>query len=139
MTWLYKLVEAIPVQRSGRDLAATRAAMRALGHGRVLGVFAEGKIETSRDLLPFQTGVALMAIKTGVPVFPAYLDGTQRGKEMVEAIIHPRQATIRFGPEVRFPRKSTAKEALEQATESIRNAVSDLKMRTERTQCRASR
>src|SRR5258708_3992583 len=44
LTWLYKLVEAIPVERSGRDLPATRAALRALAHGRVLGVFPEGKI-----------------------------------------------------------------------------------------------
>ena len=131
LTWLYKLVEAIPVERSGRDLAATRSALRALAHGRVLGVFPEGKIETSRDLLPFQTGVAMMAIKTGVPVFPAYLDGTQRGHEMVEAIVHPRHATIRFGPAVEFARKSTSKESLEQGTRAIREAVGVLKLATE--------
>src|SRR4051812_27325168 len=69
----------IPVARNGRDMAAMREAMRTLHNGQVLGVFPEGRIETSREMLPFQTGVAMMAIKTGVPVFPAYLDGTQRG------------------------------------------------------------
>jgi 1-acyl-sn-glycerol-3-phosphate acyltransferase len=139
LTWLYKLVEAIPVERTGRDLVATRAALRALGNGRVLGIFPEGKIETSRDLLPFQTGVAMMAIKTGVPVFPAYLDGTQRGKAMVEAIIHPRHASIRFGPAVEFSRTSTSKESLEQGTEAIKNAVSALKIATEAAKSRYSR
>ena len=127
LTWLYKIVEAIPVERSGRDLAATRSALRALDHGRLLGIFPEGRIETSSDLLPFQTGVAMMAIKTGVPVFPAYLEGTQRGKEMVQAVGKPNTAWIRFGPAVEFPRDSTSREALELATARIRSAVQSLK------------
>jgi 1-acyl-sn-glycerol-3-phosphate acyltransferase len=127
LTWLYKVVEAIPVERSGRDLTATRAALRALEHGRLLGVFPEGRIETSTDLLPFQTGVALIAMKTGVPVFPAYLDGTQRDKDMVHAVGKPNRAWIRFGPAVEFPRDSTSREALEFATERIKNAVQTLK------------
>jgi 1-acyl-sn-glycerol-3-phosphate acyltransferase len=127
LNWLYKTVEAIPVDRSGRDLAATRAALRALSQGRILGVFPEGKIEPTRDLLPFQTGVAMMAIKTHVPIYPAYLDGTQRGKEMVEAVAHPNRATIRFGPPVHIDRSSTSKEALEAGTDQIRHAVEELK------------
>ena len=140
LNWLYKLVEAIPVARSGRDLAATRAALRALGHGRVLGIFPEGKFETSRDLLPFQTGVAMMAIKTGVPVFPAYLDGTQRGEESVaRAVMYPRRATLRFGLPVEFPRDSTSREALEEATETIKSAVFALKLASEADSARNNR
>lgn len=131
LTWLYKVVEAIPVERSGRDLSATRAALRALNHGHIVGIFPEGKIETDQNLLPFQTGVALMAIKTGVPVYPAYLDGTQRGKEMVPAVAHPNRAVIQFGDPVEFPRDSTSKEALEAATERIRDAVWALRDKVE--------
>jgi 1-acyl-sn-glycerol-3-phosphate acyltransferase len=131
LTWLYKLVDAIPVERSGRDLTATRAALRALNQGRVLGVFPEGKLETSRDLLPFQTGVALMAIKTGVPVYPAYLDGTQRGKAMVAAISRANHATLRFGPPIDISGESTSKESLERATDAIQQAVQRLKVASE--------
>lgn len=129
LTWLYKLVEAIPVDRTGRDLTATRAALRALNDGRIVGIFPEGRIETDTNLLPFQTGVALMAIKTRVPVYPAYLDGTQRGKEMVDAVAHPNRAAICFGPPVDFPRDSTAKAALEHATERIKDAVWSLRQK----------
>lgn len=127
LTWFYKRISAIPVERSGRDMTATRAALRALAEGRVLGVFPEGKIETDHELLPFQTGVALMAIKTGVPVFPAYLDGTQRGKKMIEAFVHPNRVVLRFGPAVEFDRSTTSKQSLESATDSIRDAVSLLR------------
>jgi len=131
LRWFYEVIDAIPVDRNGRDMTATRAALRALASGRVLGIFPEGKIEAEKKLLPIQTGVAMMAIKTGVAVHPAYLDGTQRGHEMVEAIVHPRHATIRFGPAVEFARKSTSKESLEQGTRAIREAVGVLKLATE--------
>ena len=93
LRWLFKTIEAIPVDRGGRDLAATRSGAAALETAGSSGVFPEGRIETSRDLLPFQTGVAMMAIKAGVPVYPAYLDGTQRGKEMVGPSCTRRTAT----------------------------------------------
>lgn len=121
--WIYRTVEAIPVQRSGRDLHATRAALRALEAGRILGVFPEGKIAPTHELLPFQTGVALMAIKSNVPVFPAYLDGTQRGKEMVPAVITPNRASLRFGPRVQLDPTSTSRESLEENTQRIRHAI----------------
>lgn len=124
---IFRAVHTITVERSGRDLTATRAALRALENGRILGIFPEGRIETSSDLLPFQTGVALMAIKAGVDVYPAYLDGTQRGKEMVAAVISPNKARLTFGPKVEFDRSSTGKQALEEATDKIRAAIEGLR------------
>jgi 1-acyl-sn-glycerol-3-phosphate acyltransferase len=127
LNWFFRTINAIPVDRSGRDLAPTRAALRALGEGRVLGIFPEGRIEETHDLLPFQTGVAMMAIKTGVPVYPAYLDGTQRRMPMLRAFLTPNEATLSFGPPVVFHRTSTSKEALEAATGRIQEAVENLK------------
>ena len=128
LRWLFKQIGAIPVDRSGRDMAATRAALRSLAEGRILGIFPEGRIETDHELLPFQTGVALMAIKTGVPVYPAYIDGTQRGREMVDAFLHSNRVRLAFGQAVEFDRSSTSKEALAEATEKIRLAVAKLRI-----------
>jgi 1-acyl-sn-glycerol-3-phosphate acyltransferase len=121
--WVFRMVEAIPVDRSGRDLAATRAALRALNSGRIVGIFPEGKIETERELLPFQTGVAMLAIKTRVPVFPVYLDGTQRGRGMLPSVVSANRVRIAFGPAVQFARDSTSKQSLEAATNEIKAAV----------------
>jgi 1-acyl-sn-glycerol-3-phosphate acyltransferase len=128
LSWFFKMVEAIPVQRSGRDATATRAALRALARGHVLGVFPEGRIETDHELLPFQTGVAMMSIKTGVDVYPAYLDGTQRGKEMLDAFVHPNQVRISFGKPMSFGRSGTSKEELEFHTAQIQQAVLSLRL-----------
>jgi 1-acyl-sn-glycerol-3-phosphate acyltransferase len=117
----------IPVARNGRDMSAMREAMRTLHNGQVLGVFPEGRIETSRELLPFQTGVAMLAIKTGVPVFPAYLDGTQRGLEMLPAFFQPQHASVRFGGEVIIDRSSEDRDALESATAAMTAAIESLR------------
>jgi len=130
LKWFYETIEAIPVARSGRDMAATRAALRDLHNGRVIGIFPEGRFEPERELLPFQTGMALMAIKTGVSVHPAYLDGTQRGKEMVPAIAIPNRVTLGFGKPLTFKGMGTSKPELEEATRQIRQAVFELRSRS---------
>jgi 1-acyl-sn-glycerol-3-phosphate acyltransferase len=123
---MFRAVGAIPVARSGRDTAATRAAMRALQRGEVLGIFPEGRIEESPELLPFQTGVAMMAIKTGVPVYAAYLDGTQRGKDVFPAVLSSNKAIIRFGGPIDFDRRDSSRAALDAATAAIQQAVQAL-------------
>lgn len=127
LRWFYRRIQAIPVYRSGRDTAATRTALRALHAGKVLGVFPEGRIEPNQQLLPFQTGVAMMAMKTGIDVYPAYLEGTQRGKEMLEAIFRSNRVHISFGPAISFSRSDASKEQLEQQTTRIQKAVSELR------------
>ena len=124
---IFRTVGVIPVTRSGRDTSATRAAMRALHNGQVLGVFPEGRIEPTDELLPFQTGVAMMAMKTGVPVFPAYLDGTQRRMKMVPALLRRQEAAIAFGPEVVFDRNHDGKEGLDHAVRAMTEAVESLR------------
>lgn len=127
LRWVSKSVGVILVERSGRDMAATRAAMRALEAGYVLGVFPEGRIETSSALLPFQSGIGLLAMRTGAAVYPAYLDGTQRGREMMEAVIRPCRASIAFGPPVNLRDLSESRKGLEEATQRIQTAVEIIK------------
>jgi len=127
--WFYRTLGVITVQRSGRDSGPLRSALRALQAGKLLGVFPEGRIAPSRDMLPFQTGVALMAIKANVPVYPVYLDGTQRNKEMLQAVLVRNEATISFGPPVEFDRSGTSKDQLETATKAIRQAIERLDLK----------
>jgi 1-acyl-sn-glycerol-3-phosphate acyltransferase len=124
--WFFEAIEPILVERSGRDLAATRSALRALKDGKLLGLFPEGRIEKSRELLEFQTGVALLAMKSGAPVYPAFLDGGQRCKGMVEAFFVPNRITVAFGPVVHFNREAHGREGLELATRRIKEAVEAL-------------
>ena len=127
MRFVFDTVGVILVDRGRRDLAATRAAMRVLSAGYVLGVFPEGRIETSDELLPFQSGIGLLALKTRAPVYPAYLDGHQRNREMIEAFYHPSDATITLGSPVDLSDLTDSKSGIIEATRRIRSAVESLK------------
>jgi 1-acyl-sn-glycerol-3-phosphate acyltransferase len=123
LRWFYEGIGAIPVERTGRDLAAMRSAFRALDEGRVIGLFPEGRISPTRNLLPFQTGVGLLALRTGVPVYPAFLEGSARGTSMFESFLFPQHLTLSFGPPLQFHRIDADKSASTQATETIRSAI----------------
>lgn len=127
LTWAFKVIEAIPVDRGARDTSATRAALRALDRGEVLGVFPEGKIETTRSLLPFQTGVAMMAARAKVPVHPAYMDGTSRRQEMLASLLTPNEVRVRFGSAVRLCEHAGQKLDLDISTKLIQQSVESLK------------
>ena len=115
---------SIPGAMTTADLPAMRSALRALGQGRILGVFPEGKIETTQQLLPFQTGVALMASRTGVPIFPAYVEGTQRNLSMKRAYLFRQEAVLAFG----HPIHLAGRPDLELATSRIQQAVENLRL-----------
>jgi 1-acyl-sn-glycerol-3-phosphate acyltransferase len=124
--WFFNAIEPILVERSGRDLAATRAALRALKEGKILGIFPEGRIEKTPDLLDFQTGIALLAMKSKALVYPAYLDGSQRCKGMAEAVLTPQRVTLAFGPPIQFEDEAEGREGLQRVTGQIRSAIQAL-------------
>jgi 1-acyl-sn-glycerol-3-phosphate acyltransferase len=92
----------IPVKRDGRDLAATRSALRALESGRVLPIFPEGRIlpTSGRELGPGKPGVAFLAAHARVPVIPAYICGTPETNRVVRSFLTPSRARVDFGPPI---------------------------------------
>ena len=126
---IFRHLEAIPVDRNVRDVVALRSALRALQDGRVLGVFPEGKISPTRGmLLPFQPGVAQMAIKTKSPIFPAFLEGTQCGvTDITPAYLRRQRAIIRFGSPIDLHSHSVdPKPSSQQLSDQLRDAVASL-------------
>lgn len=72
----------IPVNRGRIDRGVLRAAERILADGRVLVVFPEGQRSRNRALQRAFSGAALIALRSGAPVLPAAITGTElvRGK-----------------------------------------------------------
>ncbi|MHB1421363.1 MAG: lysophospholipid acyltransferase family protein [Bacillota bacterium] len=76
--FLLRNVSAFPVKRGKGDRAALRAGMEVLQRGDVLGLFPEGTRSKTKELLPFQGGAALLALKTGSPIVPVAVIGKPR-------------------------------------------------------------
>lgn len=61
--------------RADNPTAAIRASVRALEAGAVVGVFPEGQISRTGQLMPLKPGFAIIARRAGVPVVPVFHDG----------------------------------------------------------------
>ena len=97
-----RMIGCIPVNRNGKDLAATRSALRALKEGRVVPMFPEGRIlPQSGDVIGAgKHGVAFLAIRAKVPVIPAFIHGTPRSNEFTRSFFTPSHARVVYGPAI---------------------------------------
>jgi 1-acyl-sn-glycerol-3-phosphate acyltransferase len=137
VNWLARIIGCIPVKRDGRDLAATRAALRALREGRVLPIFPEGTIvpTSGRRLGEMKPGSAYIAIHAQVPVIPAYIRGTPATNEILEALLSPSRARVAFGPVIDLSDigrdQAGDKEVQAEVSRRFRDALLALQARTD--------
>jgi len=73
-------VNAYPVNRRGIDRSAIDKACQLLDSGKGLLIFPEGTRALDRDFLPPRPGIGMVARRSGAPVVPAYLNGTNKLK-----------------------------------------------------------
>jgi 1-acyl-sn-glycerol-3-phosphate acyltransferase len=123
---MVRRIGCIPVNRDGRDLGATKAAIRALRQGEIVGIFPQGGIREAESSLEGKSGVALLALRTGAPVYPFRVEGSPNVHSVLRAALSPSRITVRSGPPLRFSApeggKPTRRE-LEEVTARILDAV----------------
>jgi 1-acyl-sn-glycerol-3-phosphate acyltransferase len=75
---LFRAWGAFPVRRGEADLAAVRAACAVVQRGEVLMMFPEGTRSRTGHLGAGHPGTALIARRTGAPIVPVAITGTER-------------------------------------------------------------
>lgn len=68
---------AFPVRRGVVDRKALRQAEHILAQGLVLAMFPEGKRSPDSQLIPAFSGAALLAVRSGAPILPVAITGTE--------------------------------------------------------------
>ena len=118
---------AIPV---GRDAGAVRS-FRHIGEviksGSLLGIFPEGGITRDGAMKPFRAGAAVLALRTGVPLVPIYLDGTFHALPRYAKWPRFVPVTVRIGAPIPVAaRQNPSAEEIAGVSESLRSAVAAL-------------
>lgn len=72
---LFDMIYMIPIARKEADIGAIKKALKVLKNGHVLGIFPEGTRFRGGDMQNPESGIALLAFMSKVPVMPAYIDG----------------------------------------------------------------
>ncbi len=73
--WFANSINAIPVDRHNTDMEAMRACMRVTREGHVLGIFPEGTRHHKGLMTELESGVAMIALRSKVPLLPVYIAG----------------------------------------------------------------
>lgn len=74
---LYHSAGCISVRRTKADLHALRQSLQALDQGYMLGMFTEGTRSTGQGLQRGEPGTAILALRSGAPVLPVAIWGTE--------------------------------------------------------------
>ncbi|MER7047471.1 MULTISPECIES: lysophospholipid acyltransferase family protein [Streptomyces] len=96
----------IPVDRSGKEAgqAAIREGLGVLSKGELLGIYPEGTRSHDGRLYKGKVGVAVMALKAGVPVIPCAMVGTFEIQPPGQRLPKIKRVTVRLGKPLDFSR-----------------------------------
>ncbi len=75
--WAARSLNALFIDRYNNDLKTLRQVIRRLQTGEVLGIAPEGTRSQTEQLISGKPGAAYIAAKTGVPVFPTAVTGSE--------------------------------------------------------------
>ncbi|MDQ1742770.1 MAG: 1-acyl-sn-glycerol-3-phosphate acyltransferase [Pseudonocardiales bacterium] len=129
--WTFSQLGLVPVDRDNPRAAANTidVGVELLGQHKALGIYPEGTRSPDGRLHKFRTGVARLALRTGAPVIPVGLVGTD--KVLAEGSRHWYRAPVEvnYGPALDFSGRAADERSawsLREVTETIREAVQKL-------------
>jgi 1-acyl-sn-glycerol-3-phosphate acyltransferase len=96
-------LNAFPVRRGTADRAAIRRAIAVLRAGRGLVIFPEGMRSHDGNLLQPELGIGMIALRSGAPIVPVGLVGTDRVMPRGLPVFLPRRFEVRVGEPLTFP------------------------------------
>ncbi|MFY4718700.1 lysophospholipid acyltransferase family protein [Streptomyces sp. LaBMicrA B280] len=126
--FFFRSAGQIPVDRSGKEAgqAAIREGLGVLDKGELLGIYPEGTRSHDGRLYKGKVGVAVMALRAGVPVIPCAMIGTFEAQPPGRTLPRVRPVTIRFGKPLDFSRfagMEQQKAVLRAVTDEIMYAI----------------
>ncbi|MFQ6098546.1 MAG: lysophospholipid acyltransferase family protein [Armatimonadota bacterium] len=122
-------MRAFPVRRGRPDRRALRNCLRLLEAGEVVTVFPEGERSKTGQLQEPELGVAVLALRSGAPVVPVAMSGTD--EVLPRHAVLPRfgKVVVRFGEPMTFPEyrgKKASKDDLREVADRIMREIARL-------------
>ena len=128
--WAIAAMGFIPVDRENRRTAikSFEEAAARIRAGRSVLIFPEETRSVDGNLLPFQRGGFLIALKAGIPIVPVGLDGPRRCLPKHSYLLRPGVITVRFGDPI--PTLGHGVTDKGQLMDEVRRAVEELRGNT---------
>lgn len=123
LAWLFTALGGFPVERGAADRAALRAAQAVLEAGEPLAVFPEGTRRHGRNIVGLFDGAAYLASRTGVPIVPVGIGGSEQILASGKSLPRPHKVAIVIGAPVDPPDRRNGRvprQAITDVTEKVR-------------------
>jgi 1-acyl-sn-glycerol-3-phosphate acyltransferase len=129
--WTFSQLGHVPVERNDPRAAASTIdiGVELLADGKALGIYPEGTRSPDGRLHKFRMGVARLALRTGAPVVPVGLVGTDKVLIPGDPIWHRKPVQVHYGTPLDFsgrPEDERSSRVLREVTETVREAVQQL-------------
>jgi 1-acyl-sn-glycerol-3-phosphate acyltransferase len=130
--WFFTSLGGFPVERGTADRAALRSCQAVLERGEPLVMFPEGTRQSGPVVEPgrMHDGPAFVAGRTGAPILPIGIGGSERAMPKHAKWIRPRKMTIVIGPPIPAPQGTEggrpSRRAVAETTETLRVEVQRL-------------
>ncbi len=127
ISWFARTAGAIYIDRDRADFAAFRVAQNLIKSGVAMGIAPEGTRSKTSQLLEGKAGTILLAIRTGAPIIPVGLTGTEGSFKRLFTF-HKPHLTARFGEAFvidEIPRENR-EEAMQKAVDEIMCRIATL-------------
>jgi 1-acyl-sn-glycerol-3-phosphate acyltransferase len=124
---MFKMGGMIPVRRFAADLHALREAQKLLQDGGCLGMFPEGTRSRDGVMHQGEPGTALVALRTGAPIQPVAIWGTESVKLPKDMLLKRTKVHVRYGKPFTLPRpQRISREDVDHGTETIMKTIAAL-------------
>jgi 1-acyl-sn-glycerol-3-phosphate acyltransferase len=120
--WVGKVFSALgafPVHRGSADREALRRCIDVIDHGEPLVIFPEGTRQSGPVVQPLFEGAAYIATRTGVPIIPVGIGGSERAMPKGAKFIHPAKTVMVIGRAIRPPVPSEGERVPRRAVHEI--------------------
>lgn len=123
LRWLVRFLGSFPVKRGEADRQALRTGEEQLKKGNILVIFPEGTRSRTQMMAQARAGLGLIALRTGVPVVPVAIWGSEKALKKFGTPI-----TISYGQPIIFKPKSKkiTREDIDEATQTIMRKISEM-------------
>jgi 1-acyl-sn-glycerol-3-phosphate acyltransferase len=130
--WLFNSLGGIPVHRETVDREALRLCEATIRAGEPVVVFPEGTRRSGPVIEDLFEGAAFIAVRTGVPIVPVGIGGSERAMPRGSRMIRPVKIRIVVGSPIEPPSREPgnglrgSRRQVRELTEELRGRLQDL-------------
>ena len=95
---LWRAIAPIVLDPGKQPIKQLKTVLEALTASQIVGIFPEGGLQRDHRMLqPMQSGVGMMAVRSGARIVPVWVTGTPMHKRMWAHFLKPSRSRVYFG------------------------------------------